>query len=264
VVIPAYSDHEYCLFGTYSGGDAGLHEYDAYQTQFGHHIVLLQSFADPVAYPDGTVVECSNPSDETMINVRPFIIAPTFGAGENLFSLPEGMAAVIHAGDRYLIQSHYVNTSANDILVRDVVNLGMVSEDSVQLWAAPLVFTQVAISLPPHQTSSVQFDCTMESDLNVMFMFGHLHEWGTSFETGRVSGDSVDPMVNISPWQAEYRDAPPVSDFSKAPLELKIGDVVRTTCNWNNDTDDVIEFPHEMSAAAGMAYPSKVPYICSD
>lgn len=264
VVIPAYSEREYCLFGTYTGDDAGIQIYNAYQSEFGHHVLMLQSFSDAATYPDGTSVDCTKPTDDTMVNVQPFVVAPTFGSGTNLFTLPDGMAASIKSGDRYMIQSHYVNTSADDILVRDVVNIGFVTPESVETWVAPIVFTRVNFTLPPGQTSTVAFDCTMENDYNVLFMFGHLHEWGTSIDFGRVKGDTTETLLDVNPWQKEYRDAPPVSDFSSNPLLFQTGDVLHTTCNWNNDTSEAISFPGEMCAVAGMAYPSKIPVICTD
>jgi hypothetical protein len=174
------------------------------------------------------------------------------------------MAASIKQGDRYMIQSHYVNTSENDVLIRDVVNVGLQAPETVETWVAPIVFTRVQFELPPQQQSTVEFDCTLEGDYSVLFMFGHLHEWGTSIQFGKVNGSGVDSVLDVNPWQKEYRDAPPVSDYSLDPLILKTGDVVRTDCNWNNDTDDVMVFPKEMCAIAGMAYPSKVPIICTD
>jgi hypothetical protein len=263
-VVPAYSEREYCIFGTYTGPDMGIHSYDAYQGEFGHHVLMLQSFSDATKYPDGTVVDCTDPTDDTMINVQPFVVAPTFGSGTNTYTMPDGMAASIKSGNRYMIQSHYVNTSANDILVRDVVNIGFMDPSAVQTWAAPIVFTRVDLTLPPQQTSKVDFDCTIDGDYNLMFLFGHMHEWGTSIEFGKVDGDTVDSIMDVNPWQKEYRDAPPISDYSASPLAFHPGDVLHTTCNWNNDTDKTITFPGEMCAVAGMAYPSKLPVICSD
>ena len=42
------------------------------------------------------------------------------------------------------------------------------------------------------------------------------------------------------------------------------GDVVRTTCNWFNDTEEPLEFPQEMCDSVGLVYPQLTPVICHE
>lgn len=264
VVIPAYTDRMFCVPYTYTGEDVGVHEYDAYQGQFGHHIIALQFYADPTAWPDGEAKDCTDSQGELMSEAEPVIIAPTFGAGENLFTLPDGMAASLKSGTRLLLQSHYLNTSAADILVRDVVNLGFIPKEEVEVWAAPYALTRIDLDLPPGQSSTVDFDCSFERDYNLLMMFGHMHEWGQAFKAESVEGDALETLYEVPTWTADYRDAPPVTEYGDTPLFMAAGSTIRTTCTWFNDTDAALGFPNEMCATSGMLYPSKVPVICSD
>lgn len=53
------------------------------------------------------------------------------------------------------------------------------------------------------------------------------------------------------------RDEPPVKDYGvETPLQLKAGDVMRTTCVFNNTTGRKLDFPHEMCATYGYFFPA--------
>lgn len=264
VVIEPYTDAEYCIFASYEGEDAGIVSYDAYQTQYGHHAIMLASTSDPYDYPDGTIVDCRDNSAATMVDVEPIVIAPTFGAGENLYDLPEGMAAPLESRTRFMIQSHYVNTSADPILVRDVVNLGLVPEDQVVTWTSPFAFTTIEMKIPEGEYT-VELDCTVEEDLTVSYLMGHLHEWGTAISFDRIDAQGAsERMYEIDPWLTEYRDAPPIDDYSDGRFVMTPGETYRTTCTWNNDTGAPLEFPNEMCAISGMIYPARNSLICTD
>ena len=65
--------------------------------------------------------------------------------------------------------------------------LDLVEEASVETWAAPLVLVDTDFSLPPGESTTVSFDCALEEELNLLFLLGHMHEWGTAFSTDHTS-----------------------------------------------------------------------------
>ena len=263
VVIPPYSDKMFCYYGTYTGPDVGIHQFDVFQAQYGHHIVLFESTIDADTAPDGMVEDCTDLAGPIMTTVDPILFAPTFGAGENLFTMPEGMAAALNEGSRWMMQLHYVNTSDQAVLMQDAINLGLIPEDDVLTWTAPFAFTRTDLVLPPGPTTQ-SVECSVPDAYSVMFLLGHMHELGRHIEVERVLTDGSELLYSVDPWDASYRDAPPVNDYMSAPLTFNAGDTFRVTCTWENDTGEDVVFPHEMCASSGMLYPSKVPVICDN
>lgn len=270
LVIPAYTEKEFCTFFTYDGPTVGMNFQGMYQSQYGHHATLNGTNADPEEYPDGESFDCTDPDSLPMTSLDPLFVGGTdvdFGDGEGAernieLALPDGMAARLPEGQRLIFQSHYVNTSADDILVGDAVNVGTVAEDEVETWAAAVIHNNSTFSLPPDQSSSITIDCGWEEERNVLFLTGHMHEWGSSFKVELMSGDETETIYEVPAWDPIYRDAPPYNVYEAGEFTLEPGDVFRTTCTWFNDQDQTLEFPAEMCATAMMVYPAKVPVVC--
>jgi hypothetical protein len=260
--VPAASDKLLCFYGTYHGPNVGIHQYDVYQNEYGHHILLFGTTLPQVDAPDGYIEDCTDPNSQSMVSSVPLIVAPTFGAGANEFTLAEGMGAPLNDGDRWMIQAHYLNTSNKPILVKDAINLGFLNEDEVQTWTSPFAFTNSSVDVPVGE-SSLDVNCTVDATYSVLFLFGHMHEWGTHMSIERV-GPTAEMLYSVDEWDPVYRDAPPVNDYSGAPIAFNAGDQFRVNCNWNNDTESDIPFPSEMCAASGMLYPARTAVICDD
>ena len=69
-------------------------------------------------------------------------------------------------------------------------------------------------------------------------------------------------MYSVPEWDPVLRDAPTYVDFAPGEFVLEPDDKLTTRCEWNNDGDEPLSFPHEMCVTFGMAYPSRVPIIC--
>lgn len=264
ITIPAYTEQEWCYFSTYEGPTVGINYVGMYQTDFGHHVTINATNAEDDAYPDGTLVNCD---EVQMADLQPMIVGGVNWIADpethtNEFDIPGGMAARLGEGQRVLIQSHYVNTSADAILVQDAVNVGLIPEDEVETWTAALVHTQADLALPPGQESTVTVDCSFDQDTNIYFMVGHLHEWGAAFSTEWMHEEGTETIYDVPVWDPAYRDLPPVGAFDLGEFQVKAGDSFRTTCTWYNDEDYEIGFPQEMCATAMMVYPAKVPVVC--
>jgi hypothetical protein len=94
-------------------------------------------------------------------------------------------------------------------------------------------------------------------------LLGHLHEWGTRYEVdhNRLDG-SVDRVYEVPTWDVQFRDAPPIEFYDVGAKPIAAGETFTTRCSWFNDTDAPLEFPTEMCATVGFAYPLTVPVIC--
>lgn len=265
-IIEPGQDVMWCTIGTYEGPDAGIHENISYQAEFGHHFVLMGTAASEIDYPDGTTFDCTN-SDSYMIDLEPMaLVTSGYVDGELLgttLPMPEGMAVELDQGQRYILQSHYLNTSTERIRVQDGIQLTLLDPDTeVDTWAAPYAMSLGEFSLPPQETTEITFDCTAEADWSVLYMIPHMHEWGTVFRLDQDRAGDVSNVLDIPTWEPYFRDAPPVEVYGDTPMHIQAGDVLSTSCTWFNDTDEAIAFPHEMCVSVGVVYPQTTPVIC--
>mgnify|MGYP003408685625 CR=1 FL=1 len=75
----------YCLFGTYTGDDVGIHAFDTYQGETGHHIVLMGTTSSELDYPDGAVIDCTATDSLPMADLEPLILPTGGNAGGGYF-----------------------------------------------------------------------------------------------------------------------------------------------------------------------------------
>lgn len=251
-VIKPGEEKMYCAHVTSEQDDFSVNEMAALQGKFGHHIVLLTT-TDPK--PNGTIEDCT--ARENMNKFRSFILPDT--------PLPEGYGIKIPKNMQYVFQIHYVNTGDKPIRVRDVARLKKIPTEQVKVWTTTLTTNQLNLSLPPHQKgTNTTFDCVVAEDVDVLLLGGHMHEHGVRFET--MIGDSVDTLQSaylVDPWKPTFRDAPPVSLFFKNPMKLKKGSIIRTSCTWDNDQSEPVEFPAEMCSTFGYIAGTQTPLHCA-
>lgn len=264
VVVQPYEDVMYCVWGTYEGEDVGLTGFEVIQSPFGHHLQLMGTTASAVDHPDGEVADCTSTEALGMEDMEPMILQTASNTSETTFGMPEGMAVKLDGRQRWVLQSHWINASDEPVRLQDAAVFTSVPETSVEQWAAPLIANRQGFELPPGEATTETFDCTYDQDYTVLYLLGHMHEWGTSFSTDLVTDQGTERLYDIPEWEATYRDAAPQQAYGDGELVIPAGATLRTTCNWFNDTDETITFPHEMCTTVTMVYPSLTPVICSD
>jgi len=262
LTIPAYTEQQWCSFMRYDGEDVGVSAAGTWQSENGHHAILMISNADARQYPDGSVLDCTDRNTLPMTNMEPLVIVKALEPGRTGMAFPEGMAAKLRGDTRLVLQSHYINTSPDPILVRDAINLTYVDPDTVETWAAPYAHTLSEMPIPPHEETTLTVECTWEEEANVLFLLGHMHEHGTAFSVDWTHADGTERIYEIPRWDPAMRDSPPTDDYDAGEFTVAAGDRFTTTCTWLNTTDQVLNFPQEMCVTAGMAYPTLVPLIC--
>jgi hypothetical protein len=265
--IPAGVERQMCWATTYDGEDVGITAQRNYQSVTGHHVTVFGTSATERDLPDGQTWDCTTTASLDMTSMEPIIIGGGIEIDEegvlNEFVLPEGMAAPLREGQRLILQSHYLNVRDQDVIVQDQAQLDIVDEASVTTWTSPFVNTVTEFSIPPNTEShTLTFDCEWEESYNLLYIGGHLHEWGLSFQTERTIGAVTDTIYEVSEWDPVFRDSPMYESFEAGEFTVSAGDVFTTHCTWFNDTAEAIEFPQEMCVTFGMAYPANVPVIC--
>jgi hypothetical protein len=265
-IVPPYTDQTMCYFDTYTGPDIAVPWAGFYQNlDFGHHVVLMSSLADEDDWPDGTVADCTETDSGIMVDARPFLFAGALVEEEAPeMVLPEGMAIKLKSGTRFVIQSHHINYTDAPIRVNDVVFLDTQPLEEVESFAAPWVHTQTDFTIPPGEELSLDVTCAFDSDIHLLSLLGHLHEWGTAYRvTHRRADGSEEIVYDIPRWDTYFRDAPPITTWAPGEFAVSAGDEFTTTCSWYNDTDEPLSFPYEMCATVGFAYPLTVAMVCS-
>lgn len=269
MVVPSGEDKMFCYFQTFTGDDSGIVAVTSFQSNYGHHSVLLVSNGDSADYPDGQLFDCTGKNALPMTNIEPLVVGGSSVPDDqgliNSFRLPDDlgvMAGLLRQGKRIVVQSHYVNTTSRDILVRDAVFLEMVPEDTVEIWAAAFVQNNDEFSIPPNTAEySVSSEYTFEEELNVLYITGHMHEWGKRYDVELTHNGTLETIYEVEKWDPYYRDNPYYVQFDLGSFKFMPGDTIKSTCTWFSDRDTPLEFPDEMCSTVTMVFPSKVPLI---
>ncbi len=248
--IASGEEKMFCLYLDNDQGEFAIDLMEAYQGNYGHHIVLLSTLEEQ---PNGTIEDCTDASE--MWKFRAFVLPDT--------SLPNGHGILIPDGMQYVMQIHYVNASPNPILVRDVARLRKIPIESVETWTTTVTTNSLRIDVPPGLPAVETFDCVVPEPVDLLLLGGHLHEQGQTFEIEvGASTEELQSFYLVDPWIPEYRDAPPVSLFFNNPMHLEAGTVIRTTCTWQNTLEHPVEFPEEMCAGFGYIAGTQTPLHC--
>lgn len=249
-IIPAYSEEQWCYYLD-NPEDLVVRDMQAYQGDYGHHLVLL-STQDPK--PDKTWEQCTEFAD--MDNLRALVLP---------LELPEGYGVRIPAGMQYVLQMHYVNAGPDPLLVRDLARLRTVDSADVDTWAATFTLNDGTLTVPNDEEYTDEFDCTLGQDLDLLLVGGHMHEAGARFQfSAGADADSLQSMYSVDPWRDDYRDAPPIEMYLDDPLTLPAGSVLRTSCTWYSEAFEPLDFPQEMCSAFGYLAGTKDIYYCED
>lgn len=262
LTIPPYTEKQYCLFGTYDGPDVGLHASEGFQAEFGHHVVMLGTNITTSEHSDGELIDCTGENDFDMLRTEPLFIQGAYDPQHPDSSLPEGMAIKMAQGTRYILQSHYINPTDTPLLVQDAINLALLQEDEVDVWAATYAHSTININLAPGEEKSTVIECTFDEELSLLNLSGHMHEHGTAFSVDAVIGGVESRLYDIPEWTPEMRDDVTLLDFGVEGLQVSPGDVFTTTCSWHNTSDETIQFPAEMCATVGVAWPRESALTC--
>lgn len=258
-VIEPGQEEIYCWYTTLPDEqDVWVSEYQAYQGEGGHHVVGFLTMEDE---PDGTIVDCK--AAESMAMWLP-LLTPT---SEGHFLLPDGYGVRIPGGSKLVFQSHYVNASETAIRVADVVNIFYVDDAAIPgiVPAAPWGNTVLDFQLPPNQTTTVSYECAATSQMNLITLLGHMHEYGKSIsiQVGP-SGGAMETIYEVMEWEPEYRDKSPLREWTVTdPYVIDPGEVMRVSCTWSNESAETLAFPQEMCASLSWFYPGDQPLTCA-
>lgn len=283
IEVPPYTEGRVCVFDTWEGPEVGIvRAFDLFHPDLTHHIAVLD--VDDDVYPDDEVIQCSSNTPGSMVpygllfegtgpeppgsdydapgpdwEVRWF---DADVARVSMVVLPEGIAFRMPSGQRLGIDFHFFNVFDQPVRTNAAFNLELVPADEVEAWAGVAMLDSAPFALPPGP-STVSFDCEIPADVTVIDIQGHMHERGASFklEALRVDGE-VEPLYVVDDWLPGMATASASLAIAPGDLVLRAGDVLRTTCVYDNPTGETLEYPTEMCTSTFVGYPMAEGLVC--
>jgi hypothetical protein len=253
------SDVTYCSYvANPIGRDVDIVDASAFQSQNGHHILLMAVGEDSPFQP-GDTHPCT---DEDMNKARYITANGSDFAGK--LEIPPGIGFRVSARAKLLIQSHWINTTSRPIEGQAAFNVTAKDPSPERQLAGLMAVVGTQFDVRPHTMGWTQSECTFPRDVQAYMLTGHAHEWGASVKIERV-GATASEVLYEQPWAPEYAQNPPKKTFPLAtPLKIAKGERIRVTCTWNNTTDADLVFPKEMCAAVGLQFPTMTDITCAD
>jgi hypothetical protein len=215
----------------------------SYQQAGGHHAAFFYT-TEPLA--PGPTHRCAE--HETM-NWQ-FVGAGAEGMEVGL-TLPPGVAIRVPKGARVVVESHYVNPSADVHHVQDRVTAeGPANPATIVARADVFQVTDFAMQIPPHVAQKRVIECVLEDDMTALDLNGHAHQFA---DVVRVSvlrvGATLPETLYDQPWEPRFQFTPPVIQYpvpGHALPRFSRGDRMRVECDWRNTTERTLTFPSEM------------------
>jgi len=180
----------------------------------------------------------------------------------NWINFPDGIAFKLKHGQRWVMDLHYVNTTGDTLLVNAAVNIGTVDPNQVEYWAGAVQFDAGTLDIPPNQESTVDFTCNFQQDMNILSLMGHMHDAGTSYTVDWVHNLEESRVYEVLDWSSAYREYPRIDSWGAGEFPVKAGEGLRTSCSWNNTSDEALAFPEEMCTSVIVMYPLEEPKSC--
>lgn len=215
------------------------------QSEIGHHAVL---YATTLHEPVGTTRPCA---DADQLQLR--FLGGVGGEGSTALDLPPGTVFRLQKGRSLVINTHYLNATGEPAKGESVVDVKLTEADPNNKVAAFFTNVDTAVDLAPHEESTLVTSCTLEHDLRMLAWSNHMHAFGAKALSERVLLDgSVEELRRDDYWQYEWAFNPQwVTWPADAPLEMKAGETIVTTCTWQNTSSDPVKFPTEMCIGLG-------------
>jgi len=258
--IPPGTERFLCYYGTYEGPDSGVVGMNPQlEEDFLHHSLIKNAIFDE--QEPGTLRDCTAVEDQWP--PTPVLFDALNGAiDESVPSLPEGIAFRLSSGLRWMVDTHYINTTSEPLCIENNFELELVPDAEVENYASAFALDMGAFSLPANQEVTLEFDCAWPVDLTLLSIAGHMHGYGKEFEILFNSGSGFETIYRVEDWEPEYGSQSPMTLFSPDGLPVAAGSVVRTRCTWDNTTDGPLSFPNEMCTTFGAAYPLSEALYC--
>ncbi|MGK4000273.1 hypothetical protein [Sorangium sp. So ce1024] len=176
-----------------------------------------------------------------------------------LGGMPEGVALKVPPGTVLLMNTHYLNSSAEPLETDARINLFTIPDEEVTTEAGMLFHYNPFISVPAHGETSARMRCTTEHDISIVRIQSHMHRRGVGYVAHKVDAEG-----NMTELYAHDRwEDVPSQEFNPV-LELKAGEALDYRCDFKNtearDVAQGLTTRDEMCMLIGPYFPRSAAY----
>jgi hypothetical protein len=228
------------------------------QSPGGHHAIVYVANKQHA-------VDTHECNEDDMVGVRYLAGVGAEGA-TSLNQLPDGVAFRIPANSQLMIQTHWINATPSTLTGEAAINLKWAAPSTARVPADLFAVANLSFNVPAGKTATSSTSCTLKEDMNIFYLGGHEHQWGTHFRADHQALDGTMKTIYEKDWQLEYEFNPPVNTYPKsAPLIIKKGESLNVTCSWDNTAGATpLTFPTDMCVAFSFYFPGHGEIDCVD
>src|SRR5260221_6513717 len=170
-------------------------------------------------------------------------------------ALPEGVAFRLTQGSGIMLNIHFLNTGEETIDGDAVLDFKFADVDPTRKIAAMFLNLNFGFTVAPENHTDSTIECVAKSDVKLIKMANHMHDFGVSASTEVTRADGTVVSLHDDPqWTFDMQFNPTYSAWPvAAPFVLGAGDTIRTRCSWENTTSNTVGFPREMCIGVGFA-----------
>lgn len=187
-----------------------------------HHLLFSQTL---VAEPDG-FSECNVLTRDTWI--------PLYAGGKNSgpLELPANTGfKTLKAGQQLLMQLHLQNASDAAITSTTSMRVDLVDQSPDIISASIYGLDDRKLEIPAHTPAAMnQMSCTIDRDLDVFAVMGHMHKHGVSIDVSR-GATAGEEMLFQENWSFDLQPVTPTTFHVAKNDNLFLG------CTHDNETD---------------------------
>jgi hypothetical protein len=164
------------------------------------------------------------------------------GVNTGALELPGGVGITVHAGTRVNLQLHLFNTLDGPLTGTSGVAIRPLAPDDVDQEAGLFMPGPLDLIIPPGE-HSITGNCNIQKPQRLFALMPHLHQLGTHMKVELVRDGQATQVL----WDAPY-DFESQAMTRVGPFDLVRGDVLRTTCTWDNPGPSTIRWGQSSTA----------------
>ena len=236
------------------------------------HNVLTSGSHHLIVYRTNDTVEQPTPFD-----CKPFVgtLNPANGSPlmitqkkDELLTLPDGVAYTLQANQMIRLEMHYINPSANPIMVEGTSTFIPIADAAFKYEADFLFIGDPDINIPPNSSKTLgpifyKLPAAYATS-NFFAITGHEHQLGTNvlISTASNAADMGSPIYNVAGWMWNE----PKTVFFNPTFNIPANGGFKFSCDWNNTSSNTVKFGEsandEMCFFWAYYYPSQGAKVC--
>ena len=217
------------------------------QNEGTHHFTLsalgfsLSGSATENPIPHGEY-DCNELYSDSTVMEDAIMVFGGQGDPEGEMAFPEGTVANVPATIDVLHEVHYVNPTPDEVEIYSEINAYTVDQRDVEksMWGGSV--RDEFIEIPPDSVHEEWSRCVFNEDVEVLVLAGHQHELGTRFDIAPYDGESGE--VGEVFFSNDDWHTPMITQY-EPPRMVPAGQGFEWTCEWNNTTDEIVQYGNE-------------------